>query len=187
MTSFAAPAASVRSRDVSWKELFLAAGAIGLIAIHVLDDNFFQPQPGTSAGDHLISGLVPTVVLLGVASLYPRLRAGGRGATALLLGVLGIAIGAGEAGYYTLKGGPSGDDYTGLIALVAGFILVGLGAFVLWTSRRRDDGLLWRYSRRLMLTVGTPDVGRRTAVLAHLRLYALGSHENDGGQPWCAV
>jgi uncharacterized protein len=153
MTPFAAPAASVRSRDISWKELFLAGGAIGLIVLHVLDDNFFQPQPGTSAGDHLVSGLVPTVMLLGVAALYPRLRAGGRGATALLLGVLGIAIGAGEAGYYTLKGGPSGDDYTGLIALVAGFILVGLGAVVLWTSRRREDGLLWRYSRRLMLTV----------------------------------
>jgi hypothetical protein len=26
--------------------------AVGLIAVHVIDDSFVQPQPGTSAGDH---------------------------------------------------------------------------------------------------------------------------------------
>ena len=38
----------------------LAAGAI---AVHVIDDNFAQPNPGTTAGDHLVSGLVPLAVL----------------------------------------------------------------------------------------------------------------------------
>ena len=33
--------------------------ATGLVALHVADDSFLQPQPGTSAGDHLVSGLVP--------------------------------------------------------------------------------------------------------------------------------
>ena len=42
--------------------LFLAG--IGVIGIHVLDDNLLQPQPGTSAGDHLVSGLVPLAVLV---------------------------------------------------------------------------------------------------------------------------
>jgi hypothetical protein len=37
--------------------VFLAAVAV--IAVHVLDDSFIQPEPGTSAGDHLVSGLVP--------------------------------------------------------------------------------------------------------------------------------
>ena len=37
--------------------------AILVIAIHVVDDNFLQPERGTSAGDHLVSGLVPLAVL----------------------------------------------------------------------------------------------------------------------------
>ena len=32
---------------------------IGVVAVHILDDNFVQPQPGTGATDHLVSGLVP--------------------------------------------------------------------------------------------------------------------------------
>src|SRR5947209_5959216 len=27
----------------------------GVIALHVVDDNFLQPQPGVAAGDHLVS------------------------------------------------------------------------------------------------------------------------------------
>jgi hypothetical protein len=33
------------------------------IAVHVLDDNFFQPQPGASPLDHRVSGLVPVAVV----------------------------------------------------------------------------------------------------------------------------
>jgi hypothetical protein len=37
--------------------------AIGVIALHVIDDHCLQPEPGTAAGDHLVSGLVPLAVL----------------------------------------------------------------------------------------------------------------------------
>ena len=53
--------------------------ATGILCLHVLDDNFLQPQPGTAAADHLLSGLVPIALLLGIATIYPRLRAGARG------------------------------------------------------------------------------------------------------------
>ena len=66
----------------------------GVVALHVLDDNFFQPNPGTTASDHLVSGLVPLTLLLVVASLYGRLRAGARGTIALLLGYLGVLAGS---------------------------------------------------------------------------------------------
>ena len=93
--------------------------AIALIALHVLDDNFLQPQPGTSPGDHLASGLVP-LALLGLAAwAYPRLRGGRRGALALFLGPLGIAAGI-EAFHYTREVGASGDDFTGLLTIPAG-------------------------------------------------------------------
>lgn len=127
----------------------LARTAIGAIALHVLDDNFIQPEAGTSAGDHLISGLVPLAALLVFATAYPRLRAGLRAALAIATGLLGIVAGVGEAGYYSLQVGPSGDDYTGLVMLAAGLLLVGLGVTTLWTSRRRDDRLPRRYLRRL--------------------------------------
>jgi uncharacterized protein len=91
---------------------------VGVIALHVADDSFLQPQPGTSAGDHLASGLVPLAVLGLAAWAYPRLRGGGRAAVALLLGVFG-GVASVEAVHYTTQVGPSGDDFTGLLCIPA--------------------------------------------------------------------
>jgi hypothetical protein len=126
--------------------------AIGVIALHVVDDNFLQPQPGTSAGDHLVSGLVPLAVLGLAAWAYPRLPGLWRGATALALGVLGIAGGI-EAVHYTNKVGASGDDFTGLLCIAAGVLLLVLGAVTLWRTRRTNGNVAWRYGRRVLLGV----------------------------------
>ena len=134
------------------RETTVALAALVVIAVHLLDDSYVQPEPGTAAADHLVSGLIPLAALLAFASAYPRLRAGLRAAIAIPLGVLGIVAGVGEAGYYTLQVGPSGDDYTGLLTIPAGLLLVGIGATTLWTARRRDDRLYRRYPRRLLLT-----------------------------------
>jgi uncharacterized protein len=139
-------------------EVGLARLAIGAIALHVVDDNLLQPNPGTSAGDHLLGGLVPLAVLIVVGALYGRLRAGARATTTLLVGFLGV-LGGTEAVHYTRAVGPSGDDYTGLLSILAGIMLLGLGSVKLWRSRRRDDRLWWRYGRRLLLTAGTLFVG----------------------------
>jgi hypothetical protein len=135
-------------------EAIAAEISLGLIALHVLDDNFLQPQPGVSAGDHLVSALVPLAALIAVAVAYPRLRAGLRASLALVLGVLGVVWGATEAAYYGPKDGLSGDDYTGLLAAAAGIVLVGIGLVTLWRSRRRGGALVRRYGRRLLLTIG---------------------------------
>ena len=55
-------------------EATLVRLALGVAALHILDDNFLQPNAGTSAGDHLTSGLVPLSILLVARALYPRLR-----------------------------------------------------------------------------------------------------------------
>ena len=71
-------------RSVSRETVLFLIG-IALVAVHVLDDNFVQPQPGMSPGDHIVSGLVP-LALLGLAAwAYPRLRGGRRGALALIV------------------------------------------------------------------------------------------------------
>jgi hypothetical protein len=46
-----------RLARVARGEYGLFPQAVGAIGLHVLDDNFLQPQPGTSAGDDLVSGL----------------------------------------------------------------------------------------------------------------------------------
>jgi len=121
-----------------------------VIAIHVLDDNFVQPQAGTSAGDHIVSGVVPLAALALAAWAYPRLRGGRRGAMALLFGVFGLVAGT-EAVHYATKVGASGDDYTGLLCVPAGLLLLGVGVVTLWRTRRMHDSRPQRYLRRSLL------------------------------------
>ena len=130
----------------------LARLALGIAALHVVDDNFLQPQPGTSAADHLVGGLVQAGLFILFAWAYPRLRAGLRGTLAVFVGLFTVVMGVGEAGYYTRENGPSGDDYTGLLAIPAGFLLVGLGLVTLWRSRK-GGSVIRRYLRRALLTV----------------------------------
>ncbi len=132
-------------------EVGVARVALSAVALHIVDDAFLQPEPGMSAFDHP-GALVPLGLVVGFAILYPRLRAGARAALALVFGIFGIASGI-EAVYYTLNGGPSGDDFTGWLSLAAGIMLVGLGAVTLWRTRRTDDRLWWRYLRRALLLV----------------------------------
>jgi uncharacterized protein len=123
--------------------------AIGLIAVHLVDDNYVQPQPGTSAGDHIFSGLVPLAILALGAWAYPRVRRGARAAIALSL-VLPATLSGTEAIYYGGKTGLSGDDFTGLLALGAAPVLLGVGVWTLWTSRRLGDNPARRYGRRAL-------------------------------------
>jgi hypothetical protein len=116
---------------------------IALLALHVIDDSFIQPNPGTSAGGHLVSGLVPLALLALAAWALPRMRGAWQGAVSLVLGIGGIAGGI-EALHAAQTVGASGDDFTGLLALVAGAALLGLGAATLWRTRDRDGSLLRR-------------------------------------------
>jgi dienelactone hydrolase len=147
------------------REAAVATGSIAVVALHVADDNFLQPNPGTSAVDHLFGGAFLLGLLAAAAVLYGRVRPGARAAIALLAGFLGVLVGT-EAVYYTREVGPSGDDYTGLLSIPAGFVLVGLGTFKLWTSRRLGDRLWRRYGRRALRTAGA-------AVVVALVLFPL--------------
>lgn len=144
---------STTSRHSATTEALVARVALGLIALHVADDSFLQPEPGTSASDHVVGGLVPLAVLGLAAWGYPRLRAGFRATIALILGGFGVIVGI-EGAYSTVKGGPSGDDFTGLLAIPAGVVLIGLAVVTLWRSRKRGGGRVRRYGRRALLAVG---------------------------------
>ena len=132
------------------RESALALAGIAVAAVHVADDSFIQPQPGTGPGDHLVSGLVPLALLAPAAFAYPRVRAGARVLIALYAGLFALVASV-EAVYYAREQGASGDDYTGFLAIPAGLALLALGVVTLWRSRRRDDGLRRRYLRRALI------------------------------------
>jgi hypothetical protein len=136
-------------RSAVTTEVGIARTALAAIGLHIADDNFLQPNPGTSASDHLGGGLALLALVVAAGVFYPRVRAGARAVIALLGGFLGVLVGT-EAVYYTTEAGPSGDDFTGLLAIPAGLTLLGLGAWTLWRSRRTDDARWWRYLRRLL-------------------------------------
>jgi len=133
-------------------ERTLVRVCVGVIALHLVDDSFVQPQPGTSATDHLVGGLVPLTALALAAIAYPRMRAGWRAVTALVVGMFGLGA-ASEAWYYTREVGASGDDYTGLLCIPAGVTLLAVGVVTLWRSRRLDERLPRRYGRRTLIGV----------------------------------
>jgi hypothetical protein len=141
---------SVKAASV---ETLLALGAFGLIAVHLIDDSFLQPEAGTGVADHLVSGLVPLAALAAAAVVYPRLRPGLRAALAVVIGIFGIVTGAVEPAFYGPKEGLSGDDFSGVLAAVAGLCLVILGVVTAWRGRKQDHPLAWRYGRRLLLGV----------------------------------
>jgi drug/metabolite transporter (DMT)-like permease len=122
------------------RERIVFLAAVAVIAVHVLDDSFIQPEDGTSAGDHLVSGLVPLAALGIAAAVYPRARAGVRATIALIIGLFGIVAGL-EGWHYTREVGASGDDYSGLVTLPAGVVLLLVAAVTLWRSRRSEGAV----------------------------------------------
>ena len=144
-----------RGRRAAGRERTIVALLVGVVALHVVDDNFLQPEPGTGAGDHLISGLVPVLLLAAAAAVYPHLRAGVRATVAMTLGALGMVIGT-PAAYYLRHGAVEGDLYTGLLALVAGVVLLLAGPVILWRSRRTEGTPRQRYLRRSVMVACAP-------------------------------
>lgn len=161
------------------REQALLVLSVAVIGIHVADDNFVQPEPGTSVADHLVSGLVPLALALaaGVAIVSVRFRPGIRATFALLVGVFGVVAGT-EAAYYAQAGALSGDDYTGILSILGGFLLLGAGALMLWRTRRTDDRLWWRYLRRALTLAGSVllvSVVLFPAALAYVVTHTAGS------------
>jgi uncharacterized protein len=132
--------------------------ALGVLGLHIADDNYLQPEPGTSPGDHLASGLIPLAIIALAAFAYPRLRAGARAALAMTFGAIGVATGVPGA-YYLSKGAAEGDHWTGLLALVAGVVLIVSGPVTLWRHRSREVSWKRRYTRRTATGLGIVLIG----------------------------
>jgi hypothetical protein len=157
-------AVASRIRAWCWNVRVVVLGLV-VVAFHVVDDSFLQPQPGTGADDHLVSGLVPLGLLALAVVAYPRARPGARAAIALGAGLLGLVVSV-EAVYAMVGGGagPSGDDFSGFATLPTGIALLILGTATLWRSRRRD-GSIWRRSARRLLVLAAVVVFTASVIL----------------------
>jgi uncharacterized protein len=145
-------AAATRVAAAVLTETGLARLALGVGALHVVDDNFLQPERGTSAGDHLVGGLIQLAFFVGLAWVYPRLGAGLRATLAIFVGVFLVVMSI-EAINYLRDATLSGDDYTGLACIPAGALLVGVGVVTLWRTRKGGSPVR-RYARRGLVGVG---------------------------------
>jgi uncharacterized protein len=143
------PLSLSRATAFSRSESGIVVLALAAVALHILADNYLQPRPGTSAGDHLTSGLVPLAILFGAGMAYPHLPSALRAATALTFGGLGLAIGFVGA----FEGTASGDRFTSLVAIAGGVVLLLSGTLKLWRERRRGGTRRQRYLRRTAATV----------------------------------
>ena len=142
-------------RRLQFTPSLVALGA-AVAAVHVVDDNFLQPEWG-GASSHLVSGLVPLAVIaaVGWAVLRNRLEAprGGRGVATVVLGLLAAMFGS--ESIHHLGTGLRGDDWSGLPAAACGIVLVAAGTVEIWRSRRRTGSRARRYARRGLKSLGT--------------------------------
>jgi hypothetical protein len=148
-----------RSGAAGRRETVLVRSAFAIVAVAIADDAYVHPEPGTGAGDHVVSGLVPIVSAAALAFLYPRLRAGLRAIVALVCGVLAVTAGVADGFRHGASRGVAGDDATVMLAGIAGLALVAVGTVLLWRTRRLDERPVRRYARRALLGVGAVVAG----------------------------
>ena len=125
---------------------------VGAIIVYLVLAYLVFVRPGASRADHLLAVLLPSAILALSADLWPRLPAGLRASLALLYGVFACVTGLVSVDRLRVEG-TSASGLCGLLPLAAGMVLVALGVWLLWVSRKRG-GLLWRtVLRRALLLV----------------------------------
>jgi hypothetical protein len=156
-TAIVEPLARVQVRlGVRLSESRIFRAAVVLIALHILDDEFVQPPPGTSIHDHLLAGLLPIGVALAAACAYPRLRPGVRAGIALIFGILSVVAGMIAFGSASADG-ISGSDWSGLVLIPTGLMLIAMAAWIPWHERgRHAETARRRWLGRAVAIVVTP-------------------------------
>jgi disulfide bond formation protein DsbB len=112
--------------------------------LHAVDDAVLHRQPGVPVDQHLPALAVAVVVALAALLGFHRSRPGIRAGIALAVGLLTATNGAMHV-IHVWVDGVSGSDLSGILAAVAGGVLVGLGAAIPFLHR--GEGALRRTRR----------------------------------------
>jgi hypothetical protein len=124
----------LRRPTTTEEKLFTAAAAAAVV--HALDDAFLGRQPGVGLGQHALAGVLSLLIGVAAIALYPRARPGVRSALAVALGFPALVNGAMHVAHIGLDTAER-SDLTGVLATVAGLVLIGLGASTPWRHRGR--------------------------------------------------
>ncbi|HET9508109.1 MAG TPA: CocE/NonD family hydrolase [Gaiellaceae bacterium] len=123
--------------------------AVLVLALHTLMDLVLAREPGVSIAEHWVP-LTASLALLALAAAgYGIIPRGGRGLLALVLGALSLE-GAALAVADARAVGARGDDWTGFVLAPVGLLLLALGVWLLWGSRKPHGR---RYVRRALLAL----------------------------------
>jgi len=109
-------------RRIGERRLFAISAA--LLALHLIDDGFVHPEPGTGAGDHLASTGIPLLAVALAVVAHRRARPSIRAALALALGLVTLGIAATVHAAQLAMGPFGGDHWTGLLLFPAGVALL---------------------------------------------------------------
>ncbi len=141
-----------RARRSGMRERIVLLVCAAVIALHLALAAFVFVRPGVARTDHLLAAVVPVAILLLAVDLWPRMVAGLRAALSLGFGILALVTG-GVAVFAARAEGVAATHITGALLVPAGAVLVGMGVWLLWVSRRRG-GRLWRtIVRRALLAI----------------------------------
>jgi uncharacterized protein len=127
--------------------------SVGAIIIYLVLAYLVFVRPGVSRSEHLLAVLLPAAILALSADLWPRLAAGLRASLALLYGVFALVTGIVSMARLSVEG-TSAAGLCGLLPLAAGVVLIVLGVWLLWVSRKRGGTWWWTLARRALLLVG---------------------------------
>jgi uncharacterized protein len=126
---------------------------VGAIIVYLVLTYLVFVRPGASRTGHLLAVLLPAAILALSADLWPRLPAGLRASLSLLFGVFALVTGLVSVDRLRIET-MCASGLCGVLPLAAGAVLIGLGVWLLWVSRRRGGPLWWTVVRRALLLVG---------------------------------
>ena len=117
-------------------QVFSVAAAVALL--HAFDDAFLFPGGGVPLTQHALAFGIALVATVFAVARFSSFRPGVRAAVAFTFGVLAAVNGGRHAHHIITEGGTTGHDVTGVLALVAGVVLVALAAWI--PFRHRGEG-----------------------------------------------
>jgi fermentation-respiration switch protein FrsA (DUF1100 family) len=127
--------------------------ASALILVHAIDDALVHRGPGLGLGQHALAAAISVVAVVAGVLVFPSLRPGLRAGLALAFGGLACVNGMLHV-IHVANYGAAGSDVTGVIAVAAGAVLVGLAAFIPWRHRgERATTTPRRWLRRAIVAV----------------------------------
>ncbi|HEX5898092.1 MAG TPA: CocE/NonD family hydrolase [Solirubrobacteraceae bacterium] len=108
--------------------------AMAFALVHALDDALLHRGPGVGLGQHVLAAAVSLVLGLGAIGAFPFVRPAARAATSFFFGALAIVNGALHVKHIAAESAGA-SDLTGVLALAAGVVLLGLAAAIPWLHR----------------------------------------------------